>query len=160
MFYFLWRERKKSNIRKTSNILIRLIKLTVETGFLCAAVTTLSLVFFVTSRSTNLYTVPVMLISKMYSNSLLAVSLLNHAIQAAFHLQCCVQVLNSRIRIVGGRYMDDLDFQEIMCSPSMTGMRLGDASSLNNFLEVIVTSEVTRFEDKAEPLRNHVYISK
>ena len=74
IFHYLWQVKKTSNARRTSTLVTRLIKLTIETGSLCAAVNVLSLFLFICSRTTLLYVVPLALTSKLYSNCLLAVS--------------------------------------------------------------------------------------
>ncbi|KAH8088911.1 hypothetical protein BXZ70DRAFT_499155 [Cristinia sonorae] len=87
MFYFLWQAKRSSLSKRTSTVLTRLIKLTIETGFLTALFTIIELVLFVVRRDTTLYTIFLSATSKMYSNTLLA-------------------VLNSRVRVVGGRVQD------------------------------------------------------
>ena len=56
-------------------MLTRLIRLVIETGLSCAAVATLGLVLFVVYQKEFYWSVPAIIISKLYSNSLLAVSL-------------------------------------------------------------------------------------
>ena len=74
MVFYLWIARKSTAIEETTTLLTRLIKLTVETGFVCTAVNMVSLIFLLKSRATFLYVVFVVVTSKLYSNCLLAVS--------------------------------------------------------------------------------------
>ncbi|KAH8088935.1 hypothetical protein BXZ70DRAFT_1042224 [Cristinia sonorae] len=90
MFYFLWEAKKSSFSRPTTTVLTRLIKVTIETGFLSAFFTILELVLFVTERHSTLYSIFLGASSKLYSNTLLV-------------------VLNSRVRIAGGRVQGDSD---------------------------------------------------
>ncbi|TCD63231.1 hypothetical protein EIP91_005816 [Steccherinum ochraceum] len=83
MVYYLLRARKMT-FRSTTSILTRLLIFTLETSILCAVVSVAALVCFIVSPATSLYTVPLMILSKLYSNSLLG-------------------VLNTRVKIIGGR---------------------------------------------------------
>ncbi|KAH8088926.1 hypothetical protein BXZ70DRAFT_500389 [Cristinia sonorae] len=95
MFYYLLQAKKRIAMKQTGSLLTRLIRLTLETGFLCAAINLLALVLFVASQKTLLYLVPLTITSKLYSNCLLA-------------------LLNSRFKIVGGR--EEVEGQEHVSS--------------------------------------------
>ncbi|TCD64981.1 hypothetical protein EIP91_003394 [Steccherinum ochraceum] len=84
MLYYLYKARRRTTFRRITTPLTRLIKLTVETGFICAAVGIASLILFIVSPHTFIYTACMATIGKLYSNCLLA-------------------VLNSRVRILNGR---------------------------------------------------------
>ncbi|KAH8088900.1 hypothetical protein BXZ70DRAFT_498790 [Cristinia sonorae] len=84
MFYYLRKAKKDSRTKRTISLLSHLIKLSVETGFVCAAVTIGGLILFVASPTTTCYEVFAICASKLFSN-------------------CFVAVLNSRVEIVGGR---------------------------------------------------------
>ena len=60
--------------KRTTTLITRIIKLTVETGFLCAAVNTVAIILFLSDKTTLLYMAPIATTSKLYSNCLLAVS--------------------------------------------------------------------------------------
>jgi hypothetical protein len=72
MTYYLWRV--KIGARDSYNVIIRLISMTVETGFLCAITATIELVMFVAFPHNNAHVAPGLALSKLYSNSLFAVS--------------------------------------------------------------------------------------
>ncbi|KAH8077723.1 hypothetical protein BXZ70DRAFT_693662 [Cristinia sonorae] len=118
MLYYLWKARKTTLARRNSNILTRLIRITVETGFISSAVTVIGLIIFVAKPDTDLFVVATSTISKMYSNTLLA-------------------VLNSRIRIVGSR-IKDLDIS----TPSVSLPTFHLENSL------VTEQEVARNEDE------------
>ncbi|KAH8088904.1 hypothetical protein BXZ70DRAFT_498932 [Cristinia sonorae] len=54
MFYYLWRTKRVSFSKRTSTVLTRLIKLTVETGFITALFTMVELILFVVMRNTTM----------------------------------------------------------------------------------------------------------
>ncbi|KAJ3482695.1 hypothetical protein NLI96_g6805 [Meripilus lineatus] len=81
-FYYL--KKKKTYFRPTETMMTKLIRVTVETGLICAACALLELIMFVAFADDTFYMPMCLLLSKLYSNSLLA-------------------VLNSRMRIVGSR---------------------------------------------------------
>jgi len=84
MFYYLWQAKKSTTIQRTTSLITRLIRLTVETGLIVTTISLVTSILFVTSPKTGFYAVPLLVLSKTYSNCLLA-------------------VLNSRSRIAGGR---------------------------------------------------------
>ncbi|TCD59917.1 hypothetical protein EIP91_011193 [Steccherinum ochraceum] len=87
MSYYLYKAKNLSTVERTSVLLTRLIKLTVETGFITAACAILELVLFVASRDTLVYAVFMGISGKLYSN-------------------CFMAILNSRIQITDGRITD------------------------------------------------------
>ena len=78
IFHYLWRVKKNSMTRRSTTLITRLIKLTVETGLICAAANLMALILFVSSPRTLLYIMPIAMTSKLYSNCLLAVGLLSN----------------------------------------------------------------------------------
>ncbi|KAH8085993.1 hypothetical protein BXZ70DRAFT_556454 [Cristinia sonorae] len=88
MSYLFWKARKSTITRQTSTKLARLITLTVETGLITAISTAMMFVLFVARKNTLLYAGFLTPASKLYSNSLMV-------------------LLNSRVRIVGGRVQDE-----------------------------------------------------
>jgi len=74
MFYYLRTARKASRVKRTNSLLTRLLKLTVETGFICAAAASMGLILFIASPKTSLYDIPALTASKLYTNCLLAMS--------------------------------------------------------------------------------------
>ena len=109
MCYILWKARSQSRTPRTINLLSRLIALSIETGLATTVSGAAGLVFVEVVRNTALYVVPMFMLSKLYSNSLLVVCirLSRHPIHI---LNAFMQVLNSRIRIVGGRGSADATF--------------------------------------------------
>ena len=73
MIYYLRKARKESRVKKTVTLLGRLLQLTVQTGFISAAVAVLCLVLFLASPGTRWYEIPGFTAGKVYSNALLAV---------------------------------------------------------------------------------------
>ncbi|KIJ43986.1 hypothetical protein M422DRAFT_169008, partial [Sphaerobolus stellatus SS14] len=71
MIYYLARSR--TGFRSTNIILVKLIRITVETGFIVATVAVIDLTLFLTFNSTNYHIAPASALSKLYSNSLLVV---------------------------------------------------------------------------------------
>ncbi|PSS30871.1 hypothetical protein PHLCEN_2v2598 [Hermanssonia centrifuga] len=88
MIYYL--HRSNTGFRHTSALLAKFIRLTIETGAICATFAILDLAFYVAFQNNNYHLAPSIPLSKLYSNSLLV-------------------VLNARVRIVGGRDNNDAD---------------------------------------------------
>ena len=70
-FYFL--KRKKTYFKPTETTITRVIRVTVETGLICAACAILELVMFLAFANDTFYMPLCLSLSKLYSNSLLAV---------------------------------------------------------------------------------------
>ncbi|PBK86564.1 hypothetical protein ARMGADRAFT_531211 [Armillaria gallica] len=85
MTYYL--QRSTTCFRRTQMLVTKLIRLIVETGSVTAVVALLSFILFFAFPHQTFYGTPSNIISKLYANSVL-------------------MVLNSRIRIVGGRDID------------------------------------------------------
>ncbi|KAL0566771.1 hypothetical protein V5O48_015234 [Marasmius crinis-equi] len=81
MFYLL--SKSKSDFRSTNALLVKFIRLTVETGLVTTTFALLDLIFFLVSKE-NYHLTPSIALSKLYSNSLMV-------------------LLNARIRILNGR---------------------------------------------------------
>lgn len=71
MMYYL--HKSKTGFKRTAALLSRFIRITVETGLICAAFAILDLSFFVAFKENNYHLAPSIALSKLYSNSLLAV---------------------------------------------------------------------------------------
>ncbi|KAK0226565.1 hypothetical protein IW262DRAFT_776251 [Armillaria fumosa] len=82
MAYYLTRH--NTNFRQTQILVTKLVRLTVETGSVTAVVALLSLILFFVFPGQTFYSTPVFIMSKLYANTV-------------------YMVLNSRIRIQGGR---------------------------------------------------------
>ncbi|KAK0241068.1 hypothetical protein EDD85DRAFT_764844, partial [Armillaria nabsnona] len=82
MTYYLMHS--NTSFRQTRIIVTKLIHLTIETGSVTAVVTLLSLILFFAFPGQTFYVTPAFIISKLYANTV-------------------YMVLNSRIRIIGGR---------------------------------------------------------
>jgi len=76
--------RKNTGLSDTNIIFTRILRIAVESGLFCAVFAVLQLVLFRVYRHNNFNLAPSLVLSKLYSNSLL-------------------MVLNSRVRFVGGR---------------------------------------------------------
>ncbi|PBK86537.1 hypothetical protein ARMGADRAFT_1086385 [Armillaria gallica] len=85
MTYYL--QRSTTGFRSTQMVVMKLIRLTVETGSVTAVVALLSFILFFAFPHQTFYGTPSIIIPKLYANAVL-------------------MVLNSRIRIVGGRDTD------------------------------------------------------
>ncbi|KAK0226592.1 hypothetical protein IW262DRAFT_1457833 [Armillaria fumosa] len=75
---------RNTAFRRTQILVTKLIRLTIETGSMTAVVALATLILFCVFPEQTFYTVPALLIPKLYANSV-------------------YMVLNSRIRIIGGR---------------------------------------------------------
>jgi len=82
MLYYLMTV--QTGFAATKLLITRVVRVTIETGFICAAFAVLDLSFYVRFPNNNYHLAPSIALSKLYSNSLLV-------------------VLNSRVRFVGGR---------------------------------------------------------
>lgn len=71
MMYYL--QRANTGLRHTSTIVTRFVRLTLETGLLCAAFAILDLSFYCAFQTNNYHLAPSIPLSKLYSNSLLVV---------------------------------------------------------------------------------------
>jgi len=108
MTYYLWRAR--SAFDDSNTIIVRLIAMTVETGTLCAVVAIIELAMFLAYPHNNYHIAPALALSKLYSNSLFAVSVhCSHLSHFRLIDLCFRQVLNARVRIIGGRTGDPRD---------------------------------------------------
>ncbi|KAF9045665.1 hypothetical protein BDZ89DRAFT_1007879 [Hymenopellis radicata] len=81
MFYL---NQSRTGFRSTNLILAKFVRLTIETGAVCATFAVLDLTFFLVYKHNNYHLAPSIALSKLYSNSLLV-------------------VLNARVRFIGGR---------------------------------------------------------
>ena len=77
MLYYL--HKTKTSFKRTATLLSRVVSVTVETGLICATFAILALVFFVTFKEITYHLTPSITLSKLYSNSLLAVCHLSNS---------------------------------------------------------------------------------
>ncbi|PBK88455.1 hypothetical protein ARMGADRAFT_997101 [Armillaria gallica] len=82
MTYYLMRS--STSVRQTRILVTKLVRLVIETGSVTAAVALLNLILFFALPGQSFYTAPALLMPKLYANAIYV-------------------VLNSRIRILGGR---------------------------------------------------------
>lgn len=73
----LWGMKRRLIARRTSSIVSRLIKITVETGLVCTISMFLGLMFYLFKPKTALFAAPLAVLSKLNSNCLLAVGVLH-----------------------------------------------------------------------------------
>lgn len=109
MVYYL--RRIRSGVRSTTTLLTRIIRASVETGLICATFAILDLSIFLSFPHNNYHVPMCMCLSKLYSNSLLAVHVSLRSTSAS-RLMNLLQVLNTRVHIIGGRndYSASTDF--------------------------------------------------
>lgn len=65
--------RARTGVRSTDALVVRIVRLSVETGTLCAAFALLDLIFYLTFKHNNFHMIPSIALTKMYSNSYFAV---------------------------------------------------------------------------------------
>ncbi|KAI0077527.1 hypothetical protein K474DRAFT_1707275 [Panus rudis PR-1116 ss-1] len=85
MIYYL--HKSNTGFRTTTTLLSKFIRVTIETGLVCATFAILDMSLFIAFQQNNYHLAPSIPLSKLYSNSLLV-------------------VFNARVRIVGGRNPD------------------------------------------------------
>ncbi|KAH8088931.1 hypothetical protein BXZ70DRAFT_500910 [Cristinia sonorae] len=112
IFYYLWKAKKLSLNGRTNSILSRLMRLTIETGFITSTFAILALIFSVVYPDNLLYTCFMGITSKLYANTLVA-------------------VLNSRIHVTGSRDKVDNVHLSLMNMNTSHGGSLKFAPSAN-----------------------------
>ncbi|KAH8079087.1 hypothetical protein BXZ70DRAFT_911121 [Cristinia sonorae] len=110
MIYYL--SRSKTGFRQTSELISKFIRVTVETGLICATFAILDLALFLAFKENNYHLAPSIALSKLYSNSLLA-------------------VFNARVGITGGRNGDTV---AVMETSSSTAGRSGSSGGFGSSL--------------------------
>ncbi|KAH8079065.1 hypothetical protein BXZ70DRAFT_651321 [Cristinia sonorae] len=110
MIYYL--SRSKTGFRQTSELISKFIRVTVETGLICATFAILDLALFLAFKENNYHLAPSIALSKLYSNSLLA-------------------VFNARVGITGGRNGDTV---AVMETSSSTAVRSGSSGGFGSSL--------------------------
>ncbi|PBK66292.1 hypothetical protein ARMSODRAFT_1021493 [Armillaria solidipes] len=83
-FSILLMRDSNTRFRRTRTLITKLIRLTIETGSVTAVVALLNVILFLVFRHQTFYMTPALLMPKLYTNTV-------------------YMVLNSRIRIIGGR---------------------------------------------------------
>ena len=71
MMYYLHKAR--TPFAQTTALITKFIRITVETGLICATFAILDLSFFIAYKENNYHLAPSIALSKIYANSLLAV---------------------------------------------------------------------------------------
>ncbi|KAH8077735.1 hypothetical protein BXZ70DRAFT_1012875 [Cristinia sonorae] len=113
IFFYLWKAKKLNMNGRTNTILSRLMRLTIETGFLTSTFSILALILSTVQPENLLYTLFMGPTSKLYANSLLA-------------------VLNSRIHIAGSRDQgEDTDVGMSVMNNSPHGASIKFAPNVN-----------------------------
>jgi pseudouridine-5'-phosphate glycosidase len=74
MIYHLVKSRQHVRSRRTNVTIVKIIRVTVETGLMTATIAVLDLALFIGLEKSNYHIIFGLLISKLYSNSLMAVS--------------------------------------------------------------------------------------
>ncbi|THH31585.1 hypothetical protein EUX98_g2623 [Antrodiella citrinella] len=108
MMYYLYKS--KTGFKQTAALISKFIRVTVETGLVCATFAILDLSLFLAFKTNNYHLAPSIALSKLYSNSLLA-------------------VFNARVRIVGGRTPADTTIMDASASTSFRALRTGQSQS-------------------------------
>ncbi|KZT63568.1 hypothetical protein DAEQUDRAFT_733668 [Daedalea quercina L-15889] len=98
MIYYLWSNR--TGYKNTNKIINRLIRVIVETGMATAILAILDLVFFLHFKHNYYHLVCALLLSKLYSNSLLV--LLNNRVALRAHVQADNSFALGSMRFGGG----------------------------------------------------------
>jgi len=99
----------RSGMRSTNAVIVRIVRLVIETGTVCALFAILDLIFYLRFPHKTYHLILTTALSKLYSNSLFA-------------------VLNSRIRILGSRTGDTTDFDPSLATTLQFG---ADADTMN-----------------------------
>ncbi|KAI0314887.1 hypothetical protein OF83DRAFT_404825 [Amylostereum chailletii] len=119
MIVWYMRTRVHVTFRATDDIITQVIRLSVATGMLTAAVATVDTVMFLVFQNNNYHMCPAIILGKLYSNSLLA-------------------LLNQRYRVDNGsssRYLYDTDLSE---QPSLQAVRARRGAGADNVHHVAV----------------------
>ncbi|KAF8908252.1 hypothetical protein CPB85DRAFT_794987 [Mucidula mucida] len=91
--------RARTGVNTTDAVVFRIVRLSIETGTLCAIFAVLDLIFYVVFMHNNFHLVPSIALTKMYSNSFFA-------------------VLNSRVKIRDGRLGQTFSTDPTVCTCS------------------------------------------
>ncbi len=67
--------RARTGVRYTDAVVVKIVRLSVETGTICAICAMLDLIFYLGFKNKNFYTLPSIALTKMYSNSFFAASI-------------------------------------------------------------------------------------
>ncbi|KAF8514946.1 hypothetical protein BU17DRAFT_94035 [Hysterangium stoloniferum] len=125
MIYYLLKSR--TGFHKTDMLLTRLVRVTVETGLICATFAILDLVLFLSFENNNYHLAPSIALSKLYTNSLLV-------------------ALNARVRIVGGRGTCE-PADDFMLSTSLASRGTGADVNSRSLGRVQMSSETNQTDD-------------
>ncbi|KAH8079095.1 hypothetical protein BXZ70DRAFT_1012681 [Cristinia sonorae] len=111
MMYYL--SKAKTGFERTAALLTRFIRITVETGLICATFAILDLALFISFKENNYHLAPSIALSKLYSNSLLA-------------------VFNTRVHITGGRNPDHARPNSTLLTNTSTSYSGGSGSGFRS----------------------------
>ncbi|KAK7472054.1 hypothetical protein VKT23_000165 [Stygiomarasmius scandens] len=141
MVHILWSSR--TGFKSTNSLLTKFVRLAVETAFVCSAVAIIELAMFVAFRNDSFYMCPARMLSKLYSNSLLA-------------------LLNARMRIVGGRNHDspssyDATLSVMTTSDARFPTRGTDIPPNHNLVNIHISHQVDRDSDDAFKMDTTAY---
>jgi len=117
MMYYL--NKSRTGFAGTSSVLSKFVRLTIETGAICATFAILDLAMFLAFQTTNYHLAPNLPLSKLYSNSLLA-------------------VFNARAKITSSRSTTESD--DRMTSPSYNIQTTSGMSFGRNIQKAQLTS--------------------
>ncbi|KAK0486450.1 hypothetical protein IW261DRAFT_1559858 [Armillaria novae-zelandiae] len=128
MTYYL--TRRNTSFRQTQILVTKLVRLTIETGSVTAIVALLSLILFFVFPGRTFYSTPVFIMPKLYANTV-------------------YMVLNSRIRIMGGRdtytSSTDISFAADMNTASQSARNTQSADGMQRQVAVPVVA-ITKAE--------------
>ncbi|SJK98173.1 uncharacterized protein ARMOST_01434 [Armillaria ostoyae] len=127
MTYYLMRS--NTGFRRTRILVTKLIRLTIETGSLTAVVALVTIILFLAFPHQAFYGTPALIISKMYANTI-------------------YMVLNSRIRIMGGRdtYTSSTDME--ITTTMMRDITSHSTQGAQRTPVVAITKEVFSSDDE------------
>lgn len=147
MMYYLYKS--KTGFKHTAALISKFIRVTVETGLVCATFAILDLSLFLAFKTNNYHLAPSIALSKLYSNSLLAVSWFisfTLLLASSRRLYICPdthrtpvhQVFNARVRIVGGRNPADSTIMDPSASTSFRARGIGQGHAATGSHGVMV----------------------
>ncbi|KAI0039711.1 hypothetical protein FA95DRAFT_1577417 [Auriscalpium vulgare] len=85
MLYWYTRARSRSLFRETNDILSRVLRLSVATGLLTAAIASIDMVLFLKYKHNNFHMCPALVLGKLYSNSLLVLLNNRYRVRTSFN---------------------------------------------------------------------------
>ncbi|KAK0483087.1 hypothetical protein EDD18DRAFT_1362059 [Armillaria luteobubalina] len=128
MTYYLLRS--KTSFRRTQILVTKIIRLTIETGSVTAIISLVTIILFFVFPHEVFYVTPALIISKLYANTI-------------------YMVLNSRIRIMGGRdtYTSSTDME--ITTTMMRDITSRSTQGAQQTPVVAITAEVMTSDDES-----------